>query len=171
MSDFTFNEVRSLGDAHKNYMYKLIIAPLPGAGEVDERILSMRNVSCTLPKSGVKVIPYALGGYDLREAGLTDQSHTFNAPFVESMNIGVRKRLESWLSLCNERETNVQTPKSVYQTTCEVRLHDGNKATQYVGKFYGFFITGINEVQLSNNGNNVTQTVAEFSYDLWVPAN
>lgn len=171
MSDFTFDEIRSLGDAHKNYQYKLIIAPLPGIGEVDERILSMRNVNCTLPATGVQVVSYSLAGFQMNEAGLTQQDHLFRATFIESANVGVRKRLDSWLSLCNERLTNVQLPKSAYQTTCEVRLHDGQKRTQFVGKFYGFFITSLGDLGLQNNGNQASQVTANFSYDLWVPAN
>ena len=171
MSDFTFDEIRSLGDAHKNYQYKLVIAPLPGTGDVDERILSMRNVSCSLPATGVQVVSYDLAGFTMREAGLTKQTHDFTATFIESSNVGVRKRLDSWLNLCNERLTNVQLPKSTYQTTCEVRLHDGQKRTQFVGKFYGFFITDLGQLQLQNNGNSASQVQATFSYDLWVPAN
>lgn len=170
MSEFTFDEIRSLGDAHKVYQYKLVIAPLPGSGDVDERILSMRNVNCSLPATGVQVISYSLAGFQMNEAGLTNQDHNFSATFVESANIGVRKRLDSWLTLCNERLTNVQLPKSTYQTTCEVRLHDGQKRTQFVGKFYGFFITNLGSQNLSNNGNAATQLTANFSYDLWVPA-
>lgn len=174
MSEFTFDEIRSLGDAHKTYQYKLVIAPLPGSGDVDERILSMRNVSCNLPATGVDVVTYNLAGFTMHEAGLTNQNGQWSATFVESSNVGVRRRLDSWLSLCNERLTNVQLPKSTYQTTCEVRLHDGQKKTQYVGKFYGFFITGISQLSLDNKSSGsgaVNQVQANFSYDLWVPAN
>lgn len=168
--DYTFNEIRSLGDAHKQHMYKLIIAPLPGSGDVDERVLSMRNVSCQLPDNGNETINYAMGGFQLHEAGLTKQGGIFSASFVESMNVGVRKRMDSWLELCNQRLTNIQMPKSVYQTTCEVQLHDGQKVVQYVGKFHGFFITNIKSISLENRSNGITKCDCDFSYDLWVPA-
>lgn len=170
---YDFNEIRSLGDAHKQYMYQLIIAPLPGTGgDVTEKVLSMRNVSCTLPGEGVQDIPYSMGGYQFHEAGQSNvDGNNWSCTFVESMNVGVRKRLETWLALANNRRTNVQELKSVYQTTGEIRLHDGTGSTQYVGKLYGLWINNIGSNQFQNRTNQVTNTVATFSYDLWEPAN
>lgn len=171
MPNYDFNEIRSLGDAHKTWMYKFIISPLPGSGEVDERVLSMRNVSCELPATGINTVSYDLGGYTFKEAGITKQDGFTNARFIESMNIGVRKRLDSWLEICNERLTNKQISKSSYQTTCEVHLTDGDGKTQYAGTYKGFFITNLAAVALANKGNSVTEVNATFSYDLWVPKN
>lgn len=167
MTQFTFNEVNSLGDAHKNYMYQMIIAPLPGAGSVDERVLSMRNTQASLPDEAVEDIRYSMGGYNFHEAGLSQVDGQFNLTFIESMNIGVRSRLESWLEIGNNRKTNIQQYKSAYQTTGELRLHDGLHNTVYVGTFTGLWLQKLSSQQFNNRGNQVTQVTATFSYDLW----
>lgn len=167
MTQFTFNEVSSLGDAHKAYMYQMIIAPLPGAGAVDERVLSMRNTQATLPDEGNEDIRYSMGGYNFHESGLSQVDGSFSLSWVESMNVGVRSRLESWLELGNARETNIQQYKSAYQTTGELRLHDGLHATVYVGTFYGLWLTKLSSNTFKNRDNTVTTTTATFTYDLW----
>ena len=167
MTNFTFNEVSSLGDAHKSYMYQIIIAPLPGTGAVDERVLSMRNTEATLPEEGNADITYDMGGYRFHESGLSAVDGSFNLSWIESMNVGVRSRLESWLELGNQRETNIQQYKSTYQTTGELRLHDGLHSTVYVGTFYGLWLTKLASNSFKNRGTDVTRLTATFTYDLW----
>lgn len=170
MPEFTFDEIRSLGDAHHQYMYRFVISPLPGSGGADERTLSMRQVSCELPASSVANVNYYLSGYKMNEAGLSQQSGSLSVSFIESRNIDVRKRLESWLELGNNRQTNVHAAKSVYQTTAEVFLTDGEHNDKYTGKFIGFWISTVGASSLSNSGNNASTIQATFTYDLWVPA-
>lgn len=167
--EFTFNDVSSLGDAHKQYMYKLVIAPLPGTGGIDERTLSMRNVSASIPSNGNRTIRYNMGGYDLGEAGLNNQQHTWQATFVEPWTLGVRKRMDNWLELCNQRKTNLQTPKTIYQTTADLFLQNGMHENVYQGRFLGFFIESIGQVNLENRGQNVTTESVTFAYDLFDP--
>lgn len=165
MSGYSIEEIRSLGDSHKTFQFKIIIAPLPGAGGATEKVLSMRCASTSLPEVKTEDINVSMSGFTIHEPGLAKRDGIWNVSFVESSNIGVRTRLQSWLDLCTNPSMQTVGDSATIKTVGEVHLLKGDNEDVYVGRLLGLKPISVGSITLSSNGNQATQVQASFSYD------
>lgn len=166
----TIQNVRSLSDPLKPFLYSMQFSSVKGEQGASTSDLTLRVQSTTKPGRTIEQLPVDYpGGHTIRYGGGTTYDGTWTTEITEGANAEVKRRIVEWMNFVHNPETSIGSFKQLYEST--VILEQYNNANEVVEttKMLGIFPTNVAETSLSNADKASPIIISvTWSYDYWV---
>lgn len=163
MPHTSYSDVRSLPDPLLSYNFDLIIPNLPGGG--DTKRLTIKCQSTSIPGTSVDDVTVSLHGIDLKFAGRQMWSHTLQATYLETRDMGTRFAIKSWIEFCRNARLNSGNYKANYATIADLVLYDDTGKTVRTVRMEGFFPQTMDDGAVDGTSSTAVTIGVTWAYD------
>lgn len=161
------NDIRSIGEIQRTYLYNFKILKFPKVGKfkMNANDLNKRCKSSDYPKSRIENLTADISGFQTTQSGRIVFDNTMNVEFIDTEDNKVKDFIKEWRSICSDFLTGKSYDKKDVEILLNLELLTHNLIVNRVFTFTGCIYSTSTNSKIDGESNSFMDSTIEFNYD------